>query len=191
MCSSQRQTLPGTAQSKWELFDGIISRAQGGPRDRRGTAISCSESPQCPRNQIECPSWRYWPSLSPSRRRGGAACAGPGRAGRSIRAQQPDPPAGPPPDSVRRRWGARLFAKQYYGRGHRWKGGSDASVAADHTETTFGTCRTQPADLGRHPGTGVQLLRGKRQSSGPLSCMLFALQYRCHGTHGRKEWLSR
>ena len=114
-------------------------------------------------------------------------------AGRSIRAQQPDPPAGPPPDGVRRRWGARLFAKQYYGRGHRWKGGSDASVAADHTETTFGTCRTQPANLGRQPGTrhpGVQLLRGKRQSSGPLSCMLFALQYRCHGTHGRKEWLS-
>jgi hypothetical protein len=133
----------------------------------------------------------------PRRRRGGAAArrrTGPGRAGRSIRAQQPDPPAGPPPDGVRRRWGARLVAKQYYGRGHRWKGGRDASVAADHTETTFGTCRTQPANLGRQPGTrhpGVQLLRGKRQSSGPLSCMLFALQYRCHGTHGRKEWLSR
>jgi hypothetical protein len=90
--------------------------------------------------------------------------------------------------------GAGGQAKQYYGRGHRWKGGSDASVAADHTETTFGTCRTQPANLGRHPGPrppGVQLLRGKRQSSGPLSCMLFALQYRCHGTHGRKEWLSQ
>ena len=48
--------------------------------------------------------------------------------------------------------GAGGQAKQYYGRGHRWKGGSDASVAADHTETTFGTCRIQPANLGRHPG---------------------------------------
>ena len=37
---------------------GIISRAKGGPRDRRGTAISCSKSPQCPRNQMECPPWR-------------------------------------------------------------------------------------------------------------------------------------
>ena len=52
--------------------------------------------------------------------RGGAARAGPDRTGRSIRAQQADPPAGPPPDGVRRRWGARLVAKQYYGRGHRW-----------------------------------------------------------------------
>jgi hypothetical protein len=71
-CPSQRQTLPGTAQSKWALYDGIISRAQGGPRDCCGTAISRSESPKCPRNQMECPSWHYWPSLSPWRRRGGA-----------------------------------------------------------------------------------------------------------------------
>ena len=41
-----------------------------------------------------------------ARRSCGAARAGPGRAGRRIRAQQPDPPAGSPLDGVRRRWGA-------------------------------------------------------------------------------------
>jgi hypothetical protein len=44
---SRRSAVPGTAQSKWALFAGTISRAQEGLRDRRGAAISRSESPQC------------------------------------------------------------------------------------------------------------------------------------------------
>ncbi len=46
------------AQSKCALFAGIISRAQGGPHDRRGTAISRSESPQCPGSQLARIPWR-------------------------------------------------------------------------------------------------------------------------------------
>ena len=164
--------MPGTAQSKWELFDGIISRAQGGPRDRRGTAISCSESPQCPRNQIECPSWRYWPSLSPSRRRGGAARAGPRRAGRRIRAQQPDPPAGSPPDGVRRRWGAGSAPGRT---------GQRRAAALPHVAPPPRRCQGGHSCwfLG-HFGDYGRVMAVPRRSRGTLSALLIICAKRAH-----------
>ena len=57
-CPPWRQAEPGTAQRRWALFTGKMSRANGGPSNAVERGDSCSESPQCPRNQMPCPSQR-------------------------------------------------------------------------------------------------------------------------------------
>ena len=84
-----------------------------------------------------------------------------GRAGRSIRAQQPGPSAGPPPDGVRRRWGAgsalgRAGLRRL--RGARWSGPGAASG------------RSSPARRPAHLRTacgGAGGAAARRQSAGP------------------------
>jgi hypothetical protein len=101
---------------------------RAGPRVRRGGAASAgpgragrsirAQQPGPPAGLPPDGVWRRLRACSApgcaaprraaaaARRRGGAARAGPDRAGRSIRAQHPDPLAGPLLDGVRRRWGA-------------------------------------------------------------------------------------
>ena len=107
----------GAAQSKWARLAGKLSMARGGPHDRRGTASSRSDSPNHHRKQLACPPWRpavtgasqsKWARLAGklSRARGGPHDRRGTARSRSEPCLSAGPSAGPPPDGVRRRWGA-------------------------------------------------------------------------------------
>ncbi len=50
----QCQEVCRNGAKQWALFAGIMSRAKDGPYNAVERGHSCSESPQCPRNQMPC-----------------------------------------------------------------------------------------------------------------------------------------